>query len=68
MTDQPRHITAQVSNGDGEITNDVVIDTETGHTVSTEEMSADVKELFGLFGQYAAEAEEGEDHADGNHT
>lgn len=47
MNDQ--HITAQVSDDQGNITNDVVVDLTTGESVATSAPSADVRELLDLF-------------------
>ena len=49
-----RHITATVDSA-GQQTNDLVIDTETGQYVSTEEVDSDTAELLGLFGKVSAE-------------
>ena len=59
--DQPRHITAQVSNAAGEVTNDMVIDTETGEVVATDPMSENVSEFMDMVNGIMANNETEED-------
>lgn len=60
MTEPDRYISALISSGStGEITSEVIIDSDTGDYVATEQVSPHAAELFGLFGALAERITDG---------
>lgn len=60
MTEPDRYISALISSGNtGEITSEVIIDSNTGDYIATEQVGPHAAELFGLVGALAERITDG---------